>query len=108
MPAAGGDVRPDPLLSVDDVARLYGTGVQAVVDAVASGAVASLDRGFLVHHGRHDVPLIRRSWAEAAQQEGPGASRRIDAADGVTAHPALAALMAVSYTHLTLPTIYSV
>jgi hypothetical protein len=47
----------DPLLSVNDVARLWGTGLQIVVTLVESGQLASLDRGLLVRQGEHYVPL---------------------------------------------------
>lgn len=79
----------DPLLSVHDLARLWGTGVTAVVQAVESGRVPSLDRGVLVAEGRYDVPLIRRSWAEALQEESPGALRRLDPPEGEAVHPAV-------------------
>lgn len=78
----------DELLSVNDVARLWGTGLTAVVQSVESGQLLTLDRGLLVAEGRYDVPLIRRSWAEALQQEGPGASRTLDPPAGQAFHPA--------------------
>lgn len=67
----------DELLSVNDVARLWGTGLTAVAQSIESGQLLSLDRGLLVAEGRYDVPLIRRSWAESLQQDSPGASRTL-------------------------------
>lgn len=82
-------VSDDELLSVNDVARLWGTGLTAVVQSVESGQMLSLDRGLLIGEGRYDVPLIRRSWAESLQQDSPGAPRILDPPAGESFHPAL-------------------
>jgi hypothetical protein len=81
----------DPLLSVTQVARLYGTGLRVVVSLVEQGVLPSLDGARLVSVGRLDVPLIRRSWAVALQKDSRGASRRLDDRDGV--HPAAEAAL---------------
>ncbi len=54
----------DPLLSVSQIARLWGTGLEVVISLVTSDTLPSLDRGELVRQGYLDVPLIRESWAE--------------------------------------------
>ena len=38
----------DPLLSVSQIARSWGTGLEAVISLVNSGALPSLDRGELL------------------------------------------------------------
>jgi hypothetical protein len=80
----------DPLLSPNDVARLWGTGLPTVVRLVASGQLASLDRGLLVGRGEYDVPLIRKSWAEALRRRSEGPSRVLKPPSGESFHPALA------------------
>ncbi|MGH2761118.1 MAG: hypothetical protein ACRDLD_00745 [Thermoleophilaceae bacterium] len=79
----------DELLSVNDVARLWETGLTAVVQSIESGQLLSLDRGLLMREGRYDVPLIRRSWAESLQRDSPGASRTLDPPPGQPFHPAV-------------------
>lgn len=79
----------DELLSVNDVARLWGTGLTAVAQSIESGQLLSLDRGLLIAEGRYDVPLIRRSWAAALQQDSPGASRTLAPPPGESFHPAV-------------------
>jgi hypothetical protein len=81
----------DPLLSVVQVARIYGTGIRAVVSLVERRKLPSLDEGRLVARGRLDVPLIRRSWATALQRDSPGASRRVDTVGEM--HPAVDAAL---------------
>jgi hypothetical protein len=77
----------DPLLSVSQVARLYGTGQETVIDLVKRGVLPSLDGGTLIDKGRIDVPVIRLSWVTALQgDETPGSSRVLEA-DG-DFHPA--------------------
>lgn len=78
----------DKLLSVNDVARLWGTGLAAVVDAVERGDLRSLDRGLLVAERRYDVPLIRWSWADALRQASPG-GRVVTGPSSDDFHPAL-------------------
>lgn len=77
----------DPLLSIAQVARLYGTGIGTVVDLVSRGRLCTLDGGRLAQRGRLDVPVVRKSWATAIQHDSPGASRRINSNDLV--HPAV-------------------
>lgn len=81
------DVSSDPLLSVYDVARLWGSGLASVLRCIECDQLRSIDRGLLVSEGHYDIPLIRRSWAEAVQTDSPGASRRID--EEGRFHPAL-------------------
>lgn len=76
------------LLSVNDIARLWGTGTDVVVQLVSSGELSSLDRGLLVAEGRYDVPVIRRSWAEALRNDSPGAGRILDSPAEDVFHPA--------------------
>ena len=52
----------DPLLSVSQVARMWGAGLDIVVELVASLTLPSLDRGDLISQEQFEVPLIRRSW----------------------------------------------
>lgn len=84
----------DPLLSVDAVARLWGTGLTAVLQSIESGQLRTLDRGLLVGEGRFDVPLIRSSWVESVQRESPGFSRIVRPEAGVSIHPAFDAALA--------------
>lgn len=79
----------DDLLSVNDVARMWGTGLTVVVELVATSQLLSIDRGLLVSEGRYDVPLIRRSWAEGLQQGSEGAERTLPPPRGATVHPAV-------------------
>jgi len=78
----------DPLLSVRQVARYFGSGIRTVTDLIQRGALPSLDAGSLVAKGELDVPLVRLSWAESLQRDSAGAGRRIpDPPEGV--HPAV-------------------
>lgn len=85
----------DPLLSVAQVARIWGTGLDTVIDLVNSLTIPSLDRGELIAQGRLDVPLIRRSWAEALRIDGDSAGRILEPPDGEDAHPAFYVAFAV-------------
>jgi hypothetical protein len=79
----------DPLLSVSQVARMWGTGLDIVVELVASRTLPSLDRGELVAKGRFDVPLIRESWAKFMSLDGADSSHRVvDPPPGNKMHPA--------------------
>lgn len=80
----------DPLMSAQQVARLYGTGINTVIKLVAEGHLPTLDKGKLVAAGRLDLPLIRRSWARSLQTPSDGAARIIQPPDGVEMHPAVA------------------
>lgn len=82
-------VLDDPLLSVSQIARLWGTGVDIVIHLVDSGTLPSLDRGALISEGRLDVPLIRRSWAEFLCSDSQGAGRIVEPPEGESVHPAL-------------------
>ena len=77
----------DELLSINQVARLWGSGLQSVLERLATDDLRSLDRGLLVAEERHDVAMIRRSWAEALQHDSPAANRRLDSG-GSEPHPA--------------------
>ena len=79
----------DPLLSVSQVARMWGTGLNIVVELVKSETLPALDRGELIAEGRFDVPLIRRSWAEFLHLDGGSAHRVIRPPEGEDVHPAL-------------------
>lgn len=79
----------DPLLSVSQVARMWGTGLNIVVELVQSKTLPSLDRGELIAQGRLDVPLIRRSWAKFLNLDGGSAHRIIEPPEGESVHPAL-------------------
>lgn len=84
----------DPLLSVSQVARMWGTGLEIVVELVESMTLPSLDRGELVSQGRLDVPLIRRSWALFLSLDANDSSHRIvEPAAGETVHPAFRAAL---------------
>lgn len=85
----------DPLLSVSQIARLWGTGLDIVIDLVESGTLPSLDRGELICRGRLDVPLIRRSWVESLRSDSEGATRIVEPPDGERVHPALSAALGV-------------
>ena len=74
---------------MNDIARLWGTGLNAVVDSIESGLLPSIDRGLLIAERRYDVPLIRRSWLETIQRDSPGASRTLAPPLGEVVHPAL-------------------
>lgn len=79
----------DPLLSVSEVARMWGTGLDIVVELVESRTLPSLDRGELIAKGRFDVPLIRRSWARFMNLDGSDSSHRVvDPPPGENVHPA--------------------
>lgn len=79
----------DPLLSVSQIARLWGTGLETVVDLVDSSTLPSLDRGELIRRGQFDVPLIRRSWAEFLRSNPEATGRLIEPPEGERVHPAL-------------------
>lgn len=85
----------DPLLSVAQVARIWGTGLETVIELVNSLTIPSLDRGELIAQGRLDVPLIRRSWAEALRVDGDGAGRILKPPEGEDVHPAFHVALAV-------------
>ncbi|MDX6627666.1 MAG: hypothetical protein QOE56_2655 [Solirubrobacterales bacterium] len=78
----------DPLLSVAQVARMWGTGLDIVVELVDSMTLPSLDRGELISQGHLDVPLIRRSWAEFLSLDGDASARIIEPSEGERVHPA--------------------
>jgi len=78
----------DPLLSVAQVARMWGTGLDIVVELVASLTLPSLDRGELISQGEFEVPLIRRSWAEFLRLDGDASARIIEPPQGERVHPA--------------------
>jgi hypothetical protein len=78
----------DPLLSVAQIARLWGTGLEAVTSLVISGALPSLDRGELIRRGELEIPLIRESWAEFMRIDSPGAERILAPPAGSKVHPA--------------------
>jgi hypothetical protein len=81
----------DPLLSVSQVARMWGTGLDIVVELVASSTLPSLDRGELIAEGRLDVPLIRRSWAQFLTLDSASSAHRLLAPpSGKSVHPAFA------------------
>jgi hypothetical protein len=79
----------DPLLSVSQIARLWGTGLETVISLVNSNTLPSLDRGELIRKGHLEVPLIRESWAEFMRTESEGAGRILRPPEGVAIHPAL-------------------
>lgn len=86
----------DPLLSVSEVARMWGTGLDIVVELVESRALPSLDRGELIARGRFDVPLIRRSWARFMNLDGSDSSHRVvNPPPGEKVHPAFAVALDV-------------
>jgi hypothetical protein len=78
----------DPLLSVSQIARYWGTGLDVVTSLVAAGALPSLDGGTLVRQDHLDIPLIRQSWAEFMRHDSDGAGRILRPPDGQAAHPA--------------------
>jgi hypothetical protein len=78
----------DPLLSISQVARLYGTGLETVIDLVRNRLLPSLDDGRLIEEGRLDVPIIRKSWATSLQSPSEGADRIIHPEAGQEVHPA--------------------
>lgn len=84
-----GSMSDDELLSINEVARLWGTGLNIVVQLVEAEQLPSIDRGLLAMEGEYDIPLIRRSWAEALQRESPGASRTLPPPAGQVFHPAV-------------------
>jgi hypothetical protein len=85
----------DPLLSVSQIARIWGTGLEAVISLVDSGALPSLDRGELIRQGQLEVPLIRESWAEFMRMDSPGAERILAPPDGENLHPAVRRALAL-------------
>jgi hypothetical protein len=78
----------DPLLSVSQVARLYGTGLETVVGLVRDRMLPSLDDGKLLDEDRLDVPVIRRSWATALQSPSEGSDRILEPESGEPVHRA--------------------
>jgi len=76
------------LLSIEEVARLWGTGIGAVVNSIRAGQLLSLDRGLLAEEGKLAVPTIRRSWAEAPRKDSEGFERILDPPEGEPSHPA--------------------
>lgn len=78
----------DPLLSVSQIARLYGTGLETVVGLIRDRMLPSLDDGKLLDEDRLDVPVIRRSWATALQNPSEGSDRIIHPESGEAVHPA--------------------
>jgi hypothetical protein len=78
----------DPLLSVSDVARLWGTGIGAVVELIESRGLAALDDGELIAAGRFDVPVIRLSWAQSLKLDSHASERLLEPEGGQIAHPA--------------------
>lgn len=78
----------DPLLSVAQVARLWGTGLDVVVSLVNNETLPSLDRGDLIRRDRLDVPLIRESWAEFMRSDSEGSGRILRPPEGESVHPA--------------------
>jgi hypothetical protein len=85
----------DPLLSVSQIARLWGTGLDVVVGLVESKTLPSLDRGELISRGHLDIPLIRESWAEFMRRGGEATGRILRPPDGESEHPALRVALAV-------------
>jgi hypothetical protein len=83
----------DPLLSVSQIARLWGTGLEAVISLVNSDLLHSLDRGELIRQGHLDVPLIRASWAESIRTASDGAARILKPPEGEEIHPAVKAAL---------------
>lgn len=79
----------DPLLSVSQVARMWGTGLNIVVGLVQSKVLPSLDRGELIAQGRLEVPLIRRSWVQCLSLGESSAHRIIEPPEGESVHPVL-------------------
>jgi hypothetical protein len=78
------------LVSIQDVALHWRTGVEAVRDLVSSGLIPSLDGGELARAGLTAVPCMREAWAESARVSSPGSGRRIDDPWGDHLHPAAA------------------
>jgi hypothetical protein len=85
----------NPLLSASQVARMWGTGLETVVELVESSTLPSLDRGELIRQGRLDVPLIRRSWAEFLHLDGDSSARIVRPPEGERVHPAFVAALDV-------------
>ena len=81
-------MKADPLLSVSQIARHWGTGLDVVVALVETDTLPSLDRGELISRGHLDAPLIRESWAEFMRNDSPGAGRVLDPPEGERVHPA--------------------
>lgn len=88
---------PDPLLSVYEVARQIGHGVEATAELVAQRSIPSVDGGQLAVRGRFDVGVVRKSrlletevnWASALAER-PHVSEGAD--DGF--HPAVMSALA--------------
>lgn len=68
----------DPLLSVEEIARLWKVDTDIVSELVEDRSLPTLDGGAAVKRGRLDVPCARLTWAEALRVDSPGAVRRID------------------------------
>lgn len=78
----------DPLLSVSDVARLWGTGIGTVVELIEARGLAALDDGELIGAERIDVPVIRLSWAQSLKLDSYASERLLAPEGGQIAHPA--------------------
>lgn len=78
----------DELLSINELARAWGTGLTTIVALIQSGQLPSLDRGLLTAEGAYDVPMIRRSWSERLRRDSPAASRTLAPPPEGPFHPA--------------------
>jgi hypothetical protein len=78
----------DPLLSVSDVARLWGTGIGTVIELIEGRGLAALDDGELIRAGHIDVPVIRLSWAQSLKLDSHASERLLAPEGGQIAHPA--------------------
>ena len=77
----------------------------ATTEPKVSVELADVLEAFARHHPDGDLDRLRRAH-EAAKEAHAGQVRKTG--DPYITHPLAVALMPVSYTHLTLPTIYSV
>lgn len=68
----------DPLLSIEQIARVWKVDTSIVTELVDDGSLPTLDGGASAQHGRLDVPCARLSWAEGLRVDSPGAVRRIN------------------------------
>lgn len=85
----------DPLLSVSQIAREWGTGLDVVITLVNSQTLPSLDRGELVRQGHLDIPLIRESWAEFMRSGSEDVGRILEPPEDDEVHPAANTALAV-------------
>ena len=91
------DPEPDPLLSVIEVARQIGHGVEATAELVAQGSIPSVDGGQLAERGRFNIGVVRKSrlleteaaWANALADQ-PQVTKGTE--DGI--HPAVMSALA--------------